>query len=104
MGTGTIIEKKPGDIFLVAMDGGIGHEEVQVDNIRILPSSYPKIYMNESKDMSPPIVEIKNEYTEQTNSSQANDIVPKIKHKHNILLGYDFVDETDCEVQAWYLG
>merc|ERR1712013_188214 len=41
---------------------------------------------------------------EQTLSSQMNDSGPKTKHKHNILLGYDFVDEPDCEVQAWDLA
>merc|ERR1712106_51090 len=97
--TGTVIDRKPGEIILVAMDSGLGHEEIQVDNIRILPNSYPKVLKKESKDVSPMKVSIKNEYNEQISSSHPHDNAPRTKHKHNILLGYDFVDESDCEVQ-----
>merc|ERR1712106_177428 len=102
--TGTVIDRKPGEIILVAMDSGLGHEEIQVDNIRILPNSYPKVLKKESKDVSPMKVSIKNEYNEQISSSHPHDNAPRTKHKHNILLGYDFVDESDCEVQAWDLA
>ena len=44
--TGTVVDRKGGDVILVNMDSGIGYEEVQIDNIRIQPNSYPKILMN----------------------------------------------------------
>jgi len=102
--TGTVVDRKEGDVILVSMDSGIGYEEVQIDCIRILPNSYPKIYMSETKAETPTSVVIKNEYNDLTSFIQQNETAPRLKHKHNILLGYDFVDENDSEVQAWDLA
>ena len=82
----------------------VNEEEVQIDCIRILPNSYPKIYMNETKAETPTSVLIKNEYNDQISFNQPNETASRMKRKHNILIGYDFVDENDSDIQTWDLA
>merc|ERR1711915_1012023 len=76
-------------------DGGGAYQEVLKDNMRILPNNYPKVYPTEKKGEKGQLNGfIRKDYV-------GNDQQSKFKHKHNILLGYDFVDENDSDIQAW---
>merc|ERR1719412_2819998 len=82
------------------MDSG-AYEEMEPENIRLLPPNYPKVCQEIYNNMA---VKHESSAEQQPVSSQssASDVPPhKIKHKHNILLGYDFVDENDSDIMAW---
>merc|ERR1740123_774258 len=81
---GSIVDFRNG-VYIVQMDKG-GFEEANAGNLRILPRDYPK-------NRSFQAIEEKPKATVEA--------VSKHKHKHNILLGYDFVDENDTDIVAW---
>merc|ERR1712037_671809 len=39
--------------------------------------------------------------TEEKEVKSGTEDAVKFRHKHNILLGYDFVDENDSDIMAW---
>ena len=71
-------------VYVIQMDKG-GFEEANSGTLRILPADYPKNRSFHEAGEKPPV--------------EAQ--VSKHKHKHNILLGYDFVDENDTDIVAW---
>ena len=89
---GTIVDFK-NDLIVVFLDTGV-YEEVAVANLRVLPDNYNnhrssiKTELSDEKKEEKPVLERQSE-------------LPKHRHKHNILLGYDFVDENDTDIVAW---
>ena len=82
---GTVVDFRNG-LYVIQMDKG-GFEETNSSELRILPSDYPKNKMAQENS--------------NEKSSVQTEHVSKHKHKHNILLGYDFVDENDTDIVAW---
>ena len=76
---GSVVDYRNG-VYVVQLDKG-GFEEADAEHIRLLPQDYPKH-------------KVSSEASEEKTES-------KHKHKHNILLGYDFVDENDTDIVAW---
>ena len=89
---GTIVDFK-NDFIVVFLDSGV-YEEVAISNLRVLPNNYN----NHKTSIKTEIAEEKKE--EKPVSGRLGDH-PKHRHKHNILLGYDFVDENDTDIVAW---
>ena len=89
---GTIVDFK-NDLIVVFLDSGV-YEEVAISNLRLLPNNYN----NHKTSIKTEITEEKKE--EKPVSERLGDH-PKHRHKHNILLGYDFVDENDTDIVAW---
>ena len=81
------------DLIVVFLDTGV-YEEVALANLRVLPDNYNnhrssiKTELTDEKKEEKPVLERQSE-------------LPKHRHKHNILLGYDFVDENDTDIVAW---
>ena len=86
---GSVVDFRNG-VYVIQMDKG-GFEEANSENLRILPNDYPK------NNASPKKTQVNKEEKPSVQSEQTS----KYKHKHNILLGYDFVDENDTDIVAW---
>ena len=82
--TGTVVDFRNG-VYVVQCDKG-GFEEASFEAMKLLPVDYPKSKVLE-------------ETPEKTGGGIEQ--INKHKHKHNILLGYDFVDENDTDILAW---
>ena len=91
---GTIVDFK-NDLIVVFLDTGV-YEEVAISNLRVLPENYNN-HKSPIKAEAPD--EKKEEKPSQAPGRQSE--LPKHRHKHNILLGYDFVDENDTDIVAW---
>ena len=85
-----------------------------------LPQSGPPIQVNKwmtAFNVKPPLVSPSKERsmpskvnvsqaqaraeTEEKEAKATSEEAVKFRHKHNILLGYDFVDENDSDIMAW---
>ena len=77
---GVLVDYRNG-VYVVQMDANGSFEEAGAEQLRMLPKDYPK-----------------NKVSSDSAEEKAES---KHKHKHNILLGYDFVDENDTDIVAW---